>query len=104
MWEEIIKSFTTNPRDVQTNPLGKRTKLWFYVYVENGKLYADCAKEHTPSSNLSKRRMLSSGAEKCNIMYDIYRRRKCGEPVAAEATATTVNQVYWYGIFADLDL
>ena len=104
MWQEIIKSFAANPRDVKTNPLRNRAALWFYVYVEDGRLYVDCAKEHTPSSKLSTRRMLSSGAEKCNIMYDIYRRRKSGEPVAAEATATTVNQVYWYGIFADLGL
>ena len=104
MWKEIVESFTSNPRDVKSIPITKRTPVWFYVYMENGRLYVDRAKEHIPSSNLSKRRMLSSGAEKCSIMYDIYRRRKCGEPVSAEATATTVNQVYWYGIFADLGL
>ena len=101
-WEEILKSYTTNPRDVHTQPLTKRTALWFYVYVEDGKLYVDCAKNNEPSSNLSKRRMLASEVEKCAIMYDIYQRRKRGEEVSHEATAITVNQVYWYGVFADM--
>ena len=102
MWEEIIRSFTENPRDVQSKPLSKRTPLWFYVYVENGTLYVDRAKEHLPSSNLSVRRKLSNSADKCGIMFDIYSRRKCGEPVSGEATAITVNQIYWYGVFADM--
>ena len=101
-WEEILKSYTTNPRDVHTQPLAKRTALWFYVYVEDGKLCVDRAKNNEPSSNLSKRRMLASEFEKCAIMYDIYQRRKRGEEVSHEATAITVNQVYWYGVFADM--
>lgn len=102
MWDEIIKSFTENPRDVCSNPITKRAKLWFRVYAENGKLYVDRAKTQAPSSNITQRRMLSSSPEKCEIMYDIYKRRKCGESVSAEATVTTVNQIYWYGIFADM--
>ena len=101
-WEEILKSFTTNPRDVHTQPLTKRAVLQFYVYVEDKKLYVDRAKNNEPSSNLSKRRLLASEFEKCAIMYDIYQRRKRGEEVSHEATAITVNQVYWYGIFADM--
>ena len=102
MWENIIASYTTSPRDVHSVPLLRKDTLWFYVYVENGKLYVDCAKERTPSSNLSKRRMLSSSMEKCSIMYDIYLRRKTGEPISGEATKITVNSIYWYGIFADM--
>ena len=101
MWEEIIRSYTENPRDVKSRPLTKQIPLWFHVYVEDGKLYVDRAKENQPSSNLSPRRKRSSNARKCDIMFDIYRRRKCGEPVSAEATATSVNQIYWYGVFAD---
>ena len=102
MWEEMLRSFGENPRDVQSRPIIKRTAKWFYVYAENGKIYVDCAREKTPSSSLSQRRMLSSNSEKCDMMYDIYLRRKRGEPVSAEATAATVNQIYWYGIFADM--
>ena len=46
-WEEILKSYTTNPRDVHTQPLAKRTALWFYVYVEDGKLYVDRVEDVT---------------------------------------------------------
>lgn len=102
MWEGIIRSFTEFPRDVQSRPLTKRPGLWFYVYVADGTLYVDCAKEHQPSSNLSQRRRLAKSIETCDIMYDIYCRRKRGEPISAEATSKTVNQVYWYGIFADM--
>ena len=102
MWEDIVKSYTDNPREVCSQPITKRPGRWFFVYVENGDLYVDCAKEHKPSSQLTKRRMLSADAEKCNIVFDLYCRRKRGEQVSAEATATTVNQIYWYGIFADM--
>ena len=101
-WRETLESYTANPRDVRTQPLTKRTALWFHVYVEDGKLYVDRAKSNEPSSNLSKRRMLASGFEKFEIMLDIYLRRKHGEEVSQEATAITVNQVYWYGILADM--
>ena len=103
MWKRIIQSFTENPRDIKTNPLTRKTPLWFYAYVENGKLFVDRAKTNTPSSNLSKRRLVAVDEKTCNAMYDIYLRRKRGESVSAEAGATTVNQVYWYGIFADLE-
>ena len=35
-------------------------------------------------------------------MYELYCRRKRGERISQEAIATTVNQVYWYGIFRDI--
>lgn len=104
MWENILRSYTDNPRDVKSVPLTNKKALWFHVYVENGKLYVDCAKENQPSSNLTKRRMLSSSSEKCDIMYDIYKRRKSGQAVSKEATGITVNSIYWYGIFADMNL
>ena len=104
MWENILRSYTDNPRDVKSVPLTNKKALWFYVYVENGKLYVDCAKENQPSSKLTKRRMLSSSRETCDIMYDIYKRRKSGQAVSKEATGITVNSIYWYGIFADMNL
>ena len=82
MWQKIINSFASNPRDVKSVPITNKKALWFHVYVENGKLYVDCAKENQPSSNLTKRRMLSSSSEKCDIMYDIYMRRKSGMAVS----------------------
>ena len=35
-------------------------------------------------------------------IFKLYLRRKQGESVSREATALTVNQVYWYGIFSEL--
>ena len=102
MWEEIIRSFAENPRNVQSQPITKRSPLWFYVYVENSTLYVDRAKDAFPSSNLSQRRKLANSSKKCDIMYNLYRRRQNGESVSVEASATTVNQVYWYGVFADM--
>ena len=102
MWEEIIRSYSERPRDVQSRPLVKKAPVWFYVYVENDRLYVDCAKAQTPSSNLKTRRLLSADGKVCDLMYDIYRRRKSGEPVSQEATDKTVNQIYWYGVFADM--
>lgn len=100
MWNEIIRSFSEKPRDIQTNPLKEKNKLWFYVYVDNDDLFVDCAKKHQPSSKISVPRNLSSS--KCNKMYSIYLRRKSGESVSQEATSTTLNQVYWYGVFAEM--
>ncbi len=102
MWKEIVESFTSNPRDVKSIPITKRTPVWFYVYMENGRLYVEGAKDHIPSSNISTRRLLSPKNNMVETMFDIYQRRKSGEPVSAEATAATVNQIYWYGIFADM--
>ena len=103
MWESIIASYTANPRDVKSVPKVKKKALWFHVYVENGKLYIDSAKEKQPGSKLSQRRMLSAESIKCDIMYDIYKRRKAGQAVSKEATKITVNAIYWYGIFADMN-
>ena len=102
MWKEIIESFTSNPRDVKSIPITKRTPVWFYVYVEDGKLYVEGAKDHIPSSNISFKRILTDDNDMCETMFNIYQRRKNGEAVSKEATATTVNQIYWYGIFADM--
>ena len=37
-------------------------------------------------------------------MLDIYHRRNAGEKVSREATAVTINQVYWYGVFAEMKI
>ena len=103
MWEEIIHSFAETPRDIQTRPLTRKIPLWFYVYVENDSLFVDCARKHEPSSKISIPRKLASDADKCAVMYNLYLRRKAGEQVSEEATSITANQVYWYGVFAEME-
>lgn len=100
-WEDIISSYKNNPRDVKTVPL-QGTGIWFNVYVENENIYIDRAKNHSNSSIIRNRRSLEK--EKIDVMLSLYYRRKKGEAVAQEAKDATQNQVYWYGIFADMDL
>ena len=100
-WEDMISSYINNPRDVKTIPL-QGTGIWFYVYVEDNDIYIEGAKNHSNSSIIRGSRKLES--EKIDVMLSLYYRRKKGEPVSQEATSTTQNQVYWYGIFADMCL
>ncbi len=99
-WQIIYESFHNNPRDVRTNPVTNKPSLWFYVYSENGNVYIDNARYHDNSSKLTHRRML----DKNNFaqMLDLNDRRNQGFAISKEATAVTVNQVYWYGILRDL--
>lgn len=98
-WEEIVLSYSKNPRDVKTVPFN-RAGIWFYVYVENGSIYIENAKNHSDSSSIKIRRKLKK--ENLDAILSLYYRRKRGESVAQEATEITYNQVYWYGIFADM--
>ena len=100
-WRDIINSYLNNPRDVKTVPLDREGK-WFHVYADNDDLYIGIAADHSNTSNISQIRKLDK--DKFEVMLDIYHRRMKGEQVSKEATNTTQNQVYWYGIFNDLNL
>ena len=97
----MISTYTKAPRDVRTIPL-KGSGIWFYVYAEQDDIYIESARNHAVSSVIRNRRRLEK--EKVDAMLSLYFRRKNGEAVAQEATATTQNQVYWYGIFDDMCL
>jgi len=100
LWNEIINEFTENPRDVQTRPTGNRMPLWFYVSGENGSIHINSGRTHVNKSNIRATRTLKK--EELLGIFALYQRRKLGENVSYEATCTTQNQVYWYGIFAEL--
>ena len=102
MWESIIAEFTKNPRDVKTVPIIPREPKWFYVLVEADNLYVESGRTHFNHSQISDRRNLQRVEFK--TMLDLYHRRKRGEAVAAEAKQRTQNQVYWYGILAEMNL
>lgn len=99
MWDKIVYSFQTTPRNVSTNPIILKAPLYFYTYAENGKLYVETGRNCSNSSIIESRRQLIEN--ECDKMYELYLRRKRGERVSSEANKITVNQVYWYGIFAD---
>jgi len=102
MWQKILQSFLAEPRDVHTVPTTTREPIWFNVFVEKGELYVESAHHHTDSSSISKRRRLNE--KLCQTMLSLYHRRIKGESVHLEATRLTMNQVYWYGIFNELNL
>ena len=83
-------------------PTTAKAPVWFYVFEEDGKVCVKNAEGHENSSHMIGVRVLEPSESK--KMLDIYGRRKRGENVSKEATATTRNQVYWYGIFADMGL
>ena len=101
-WNYIISSYSLNPRDVITTPLGNRKGRWFHASVEDGKLFISKAKEHTISSRLKFRRMLNPNELK--EVFDLYLKRKQGTPVSQDVLKATINGSYWFGIFNDLDL
>ena len=102
MWETIISDFTKNPRDVKTIPIIPQEPKWFYVTVEDGNLFVESGRNHANHSQISDRRNLQRS--EFETMLDLYHRRKRGEAVAAEAKQRTQNQVYWYGILAEMNL
>ncbi|MCL2469404.1 MAG: Swt1 family HEPN domain-containing protein [Alphaproteobacteria bacterium] len=101
-WNKIISTFSNANIELHTLPQNSREPLWFFVYVDGNYVYVDKAKEHKPSSSLSKPRPLNYN--EFEKMYPIYLRRKAGHSVSAEATAASQNQVYWYAIMDYCDL
>ena len=99
---KIYEEYRNRPRDVSTIPLqqGYR-KRWFYVYATENKIVISRARYHNESSQLKYDRVLD--AVNADKMFELYLRRKRHEAVSKEAISTTVNQVYWYGIFYDLN-
>lgn len=100
MWNEIIKEFTTNPRDIHTIPMTKKEPIWFYIFVENGRLYVEGGKEHMPKSTAKRREIKESELE---CMLEIYHRKLKGENVSNDATKNSRESSYWYGIFAEMN-
>ena len=98
----LAEYFAHNPHEIPTAPLNRRNPLWFYAYAENGVIYVESAKMHSPSSKISQRRPLN--IKEYDTMLDLYHRRKAGEAVSVQAGQMTHNQVYWYGIFKELEL
>ena len=99
---KIYEEFSKFPRDVQTRPIQiNRKPCWFYVYTIENKIMIGRAVNHSETSDLKVDRVLD--VVNADKMMDLYLRRKRKESVSKEAIRTTVNQVYWYGIFNELN-
>ncbi|MDR1630179.1 MAG: hypothetical protein LBS36_08220 [Oscillospiraceae bacterium] len=102
IWKNIVEEFSKNPRDVKTIPNTRREPKWFFVFATCDHVFVKSGHNHTNRSEITMQRPLKK--TELEIMLDLYHRRKQGETITATATQTTRNQVYWYGIFAEMDL
>lgn len=100
-YRDLVESFKTNPRDVQTVPKAGTPK-WFYVFVERNLIYVEKAHSHSNTSNIRTSRMLNSN--ECEDIFSFYQKRKLEEPVSQKVQSITRNASYWFGIFSDLNL
>ena len=91
-WNDILKSYTDNPRDVITRENG----IWFYAYGEGNKVYIESGRSHENCSIITLRRLLDSG--NFEEVYDMYLKKAPRE----EVCAVTQNSSYWFGIFSEL--
>ena len=101
MYDKIVQEFKFNPRDVHTAPIRSKAYKWYYVSVENGFLYVEPACHNIPKSSVQKRKL---NRAECNEILEIYHKRMAGDQVSNKAQECTRSQVYWYGIFSDLNL
>ena len=100
-YSKIIEEFSAFPRDVSTVPTTERDGKWFYVFVKNGELYVESGHEKEPKSAVRRRKLKES---ECLPLLGLYHRRESGEAVYAEAHRITYSQVYWYGIFEEMNM
>lgn len=101
MYKRLVEEFMRSPRDVHTVPVTRKDYKWFYVFARSNNLYVESARNNTPKC-VVKRRVLPE--KECNEILTIYHRRLAGEQVSTEAQNCTWSQVYWYGIFSELNL
>lgn len=101
-YKEIVDSYLANPRDVITKPIINRAGKWFHVSSRDGKIMIETALFETPKCSISKTRILAE--KELPIIYELYCKRKKGVAISKEAIDSTRNQVYWYGIFNDLNM
>lgn len=101
LYQDLVESYSKEPRDVHTIPLN-REPIWFFTYVEKGFVYVRTSCIHSRSSRMKTPRKLNPA--ECKTMFELYVRRKNGERVSGDATRSSQNQVYWYGIFRDMEV
>jgi hypothetical protein len=101
-YQDIVLNFSKKPRHVHTVPLTRRESKWFWVYSERNTVYVESGKTTESNSQIKGKRALNSS--EFDKMLNLYHQRKQGRAVSKEAMEMTRNQVYWYGIFADLEI
>jgi hypothetical protein len=95
-YNDLVKSFRENPRDIETHPTNAALPKWYFVSVRNGDVYVSNSKIKRPSTSISVPRKLMR--EEFDTMYDLHRRRERGDSVAQMAQSYTQNSSYWFGV------
>lgn len=94
-YNDLVNSFSANPRDVKTHTISNSKPIWFHVSTQNGVLYAYKSKKSS-DCKISKLRKLKP--EEFEFMYELHRQRECGASVARVAQSYTQNASYWFGV------
>ena len=102
MYKKIVEEFSNNPRDIHTVPIIKRESKWFFVFVNEKGIFVESAHYNEPKSQIKKPILLRQ--EELEKILMLYHRRMRGESVSLEAQSSTRAQVYWYGIFFEMNL
>lgn len=102
LWMKIVEGLKNNPRNIKTQPTNGSTPRWFYVGTDRDRVYVESGRDTANNSNIKGRRYLKK--DELEDMLDLYKRRKCRENVSDIAQGITYNQVYWYGILAELEI
>lgn len=93
---DLVNSFRASPREIPTAPINGSAPKWFYVYVQQNKVFASSGRDHTNACHINPDRGLDS--TEFSSMLDLYQRRKAGAHVSQEAKQS-LNQSYWFGVF-----
>ena len=99
-WSAIVDGLLEEPREFPTVPKTKRTPVWFFASTDGETITINEARINKPSSKLSMPRKLEY--KTFLKIHPLYLKREQGEQVSAEATAVTVNQVYYYSLIHHL--
>ena len=96
-YNDLVKSFEKNPRDIQTYVKTKTKGKWFYVFADLGKLYVINSNRNESNSVIKSRRQLAY--KEFYPMFELFAlRREQGEKVAALARQTSENVSYWFAV------
>lgn len=95
-YEDLVRSFEKNPRNLQTYTKEKTKANWFYVYVDAGEIYIDQSKLLGLTSNIQSKRHLAS--KEFSPMFELYIRREQGAKIAVQARTTSRNASYWFAV------
>lgn len=99
MWDNIFARLNETPEDVSTVPSNKRAPLWFFAYIENGRLYIQNSINYEPSTKMSQRREIS----KNNFIpvYSYYHRWANGERnLRQEVRTISRNTAYIFALIS----